>query len=514
MTLTASPATSVAVNQAAFADLATGVTESWITTTDHRKIGRLFVGASLLLGAAGAVLSGLVQHRLDAVVRGVATGDYLGGEPSAGFSFTRVLAGSGMGLLFLAVIPLFIGLATIAVPSHVGSSRMAFPRLQALAFWGYFFAADLMIASFVIGDGPPQINLFDTSMASIGEEANRATDMLMGSLMVITVVALLSAINVVATVLTQRQAGLDIEDVRPFTWAAFVTSAFSIVTLPVFFAGLFLTYIDGHFGSSLLTSTGGDTVWAHMVSVVSRPDAALMLLPALGVCSEIVSRIAGRPLIGGVASKFLMAAFGALSLLAWAANADALGAVVQPTSRWFQGLVLIPAALLVLIWLGTLSKGVKPDPSLLFVVGVILVVVLAAANVIVAAAKGIGPDQAGVWQLGQVRALLISVPLIGLLGGVVELAPIAFGRKLAQPLTGLAALAALGGGALSLLAVAGLSYQDNFDKPAGFLSIVGLVGGMMLAGAVAITLLNVIGASAGKGQSVDAHGNAAQGELA
>jgi heme/copper-type cytochrome/quinol oxidase subunit 1 len=397
---------------------------------------------------------------------------------------------------------------------------MAFPRLQALAFWGYFFAADLMIASFVVGDGPPEVDLFATNVGtqivqSIGSEAKRGTDMLMGSLMVITVVALLSAINVVATVLTQRQAGLDMEDVRPFTWAAFVTSAFSIVTLPVFFAGLFLTYIDGHFGSSLLTSPGGDTVWTHMVSVVCRPDAALMLLPVLGVCSEIVSRIAGRPLIGGVASKFLMAAFGALSLLAWAANADALDSVIQPTSHWFHGLVLIPAALLALIWLGTLSKGVKPDPSLLFVVGAIVVIVLAAANVIVAAAKGVSAEHAGVWQLGQVRTLLISVPLIGLLGGVVELAPIAFGRKLAQPLTGLAALAALGGGALSLLAVAGLSYQDNFDKPAGFLSIVGLVGGMLLAGAVAITLLNVIGASAGKGQLVDAHGNAAaQGELA
>jgi hypothetical protein len=107
MTLTASPATSVAVNQAAFADLATGVTESWITTTDHRKIGRLFVGASLLLGVVGAALNGLVQHRLDGFLRGV-TGDYLGTEPSAGFSFLRVLAGSGTGLIFLVVIPLFI----------------------------------------------------------------------------------------------------------------------------------------------------------------------------------------------------------------------------------------------------------------------------------------------------------------------------------------------------------------------------------------------------------------------
>lgn len=494
MTLTASPITSAAVDRAAFADLADRPEENLLTTTDHRTVGSLIIGAALLLGTLGSALGAFVSHRVDAVVGDrLPRSGWLGGSPNGGFSFARLFLAHGVGMVFLVVVPLFLGLATIAVPAQIGSARMAFPRLQAFVLWGYISAAALYIAAFSIGDGPPGIDFFGGSPATAANPANRATELQIAALMLVGVVIVLASVNIVATVLTYRRPGLDMAGLRPFAWSSFVTAGLSLITVPVFLAGMLLLAIDQHFGGGLFNGAAGQWIWVHGIWILTRPDAFLLLLPALGIATDIVASRAKQGLLGGPAGLHLLTGFGVLSLLAWTGGADRITSVLVPTASIQTGLIAVPVALLVLLWLGSLAKGAKPDLRLLFVAGFLLLLALCAVNVLVAAVRGVDQEQAKtVWVVAQSRALLIGAPLIVLVGGVLHFAPAGLGRSLMPAPAALGGLAVIGGTLIGSVALAGLSYQSSFDRANNALSIIGLIGGLVAAGGLALVLLNAL----------------------
>lgn len=508
MSITVSPATTAAVEQTAFADDALGAVESWLATTDHRRLGRVHLAATLLVGAVSAALFGLVAQRVDAAVRGaLGTGSWLGEDALKAFSFDRIFKASQMGLIVLVVAPMFIALASIVVPRQIGANRLAFPRLYSFVVWSYLMGAGLFVASFCVADGPPAINILDSSTGNLvtGQQANKATDLLLASLMLVAVSTLLGAINLFTTVLTHRRAGLSLDLVRPFTWATFVTSALTVLTTPVYLAGLFLLYIDQHFGGTFGTTEGSDVVWSHMIRFTTRPEMFLVVIPVLGIAGEIIVSRTGRALVGGPVAAYLVAVAGACSLFAWLGGSTAANTFVQPTSRWFTSLIVIPVGLLALVWLGSLAGGLKPDVALLGAVGVPLLLVLGAVNVLIAGTRGLDANQGTFWQIGQVALLAIGIPVLAGVGGIAELSPIAFGRSLAKPVAGLAILAALGGAALTIVGFAGLANRNDLAKSAPALSIIVLLGGLMLAGALALTLLGLLGSSRSNGSSADAH---------
>jgi cytochrome c oxidase subunit I len=514
MTLTASPGSSMTVDQAAFGDLANAhsTPETWFTTTDHRTIGGLMAGISLVVGLVGTVLASLVSLKLDDAVQGkLSESGLLSGSADGAFSFSRIFSAQRHGLLIMVAGPLFLALATLAVPRMIGSTRLAFPRLGAFSLWAYEAAMALFIASIVVGDGPSTLSLVGPTPSS--EPMNHATGLALGAFAVVAVVMTLGAVNIVTTVLTQRAPGLRLGNVAPYVWASFVTAGITLISAPVFAAGLLITFIDRHFNSTLYAADGFSRVYTHTLWFFGRPDALLLILPALGIASQIVANTAGKSLLGGPVDKILLSFFGVLTLGAWAGGDSLLTAVVQPTPTWLTGLIVIPAGLLILLWLGTLATKIKPTPGLLFVIALIVMLGLAGINVLVAAVRGVtDANLQAVWSINQTSLMLTAVPLVLALGGLVEFAPIIWGRKTLQPLVGLAALAGLGGGVLAALGHAGIAYKSNVSDSGSAAAIVSFVGGLLLAAAVALTLLNLLGSIVGgKGEAVEA--SISSGEL-
>ena len=502
MTLTASPGSSMTVDQAAFGDLANvhSTPETWFTTTDHRTIGGLMAGISLVVGLVGTVLASLVSLKLDDAVQGkLSESGLLSGSVDGALSFSRIFSAQRHGLLIMVAGPLFLALATLAVPRMIGSTRLAFPRLGAFSLWAYEAAMALFIASIFVGDGPSTLSLVGPTPSS--GPANHATGLALG------------AVNIVTTVLTQRAPGLRLGNVAPYVWASFVTAGITLISAPVFAAGLLITFIDRHFNSTLYAADGFSRVYTHTLWFFGRPDALLLILPALGIASQIVANTAGKSLVGGPVDKILLSFFGVLTLGAWAGGDSLLTAVVQPTPTWLTGLIVIPAGLLVLVWLGTLATKIKPTPGLLFVIALIVMLGLAGINVLVAAVRGVtDANLQSVWSINQTSLMLTAVPLVLALGGLVEFAPIIWGRKTLQPLVGLAALAGLGGGVLAALGHAGIAYKSNVSDSGSAAAIVSFVGGLLLAAAVALTLANLLGSIvAGRGEAVEA--SVSSGEL-
>lgn len=499
MTLTASPTSAAAEN--ALAGVA--APDTWFTTTDHRRIGRLHAGAALLVGTVGTVLAAFVDAKVGDAARGaLPTGAWMGGDDSRVFAWGRLFRALGAGLPLFVVAPLLLALAVIALPSQLGTSRLAFPRMAALSLWSYVVGVALLVSTVLVSGATP-LDILDGNALQAGKPAGDATDLMIGALIVVSLSLLVGAVNVVATVLTQRKAGLRVDEVAPFAWASFVTAAVTLIATPVGIAGYALLYLDQHFGSTLFNADGAARIWIHEVWLLGRPEAFLLVLPALGLGSQLVANRAGKPLLGGPAGHHLLTAFGVLSLGAWAGGDYLATAVIQPTSRPLTALAAIPVLLLVLLWVGTLATGAKPDAGLLFVVGFVALVGLAAANVLVAAAKGVtDPTATSVWQLAQVRTLLVGAPMILALGGIAELAEEGWGHRLSTALTALTGLAALGGGVLSALGLGVLAYSDGLGSESqGFLSLLSLLGGLLTAGALALTILNLLGTVVRRGEA-------------
>lgn len=501
MTLTASPTTHDAVDQAAFADIADASRENWFTTADHRSIARLHLSA-ILLALTGTLVVGLLVG-LEYADAGKSV---FKADVDRFFNFERFLGAYSVFLPALVLGPLWVALGTLVVPRQLGSARLAFPRVQSLVLWTYVVGAGFLVASFIVRDGPPQAYWY--LQGGLPESAlnpgKGATDLLVASLMLLTVSALLAAANFIATVVTQRRPGTRIESLRPFTLATLVTSGLVVLTAPVTLAGLLFTYIDLHFGGGSFASGGGSEIASHTLWLLGRPEVFLFTLPALGAVGDIVSSRARARLLGGPAHAYLLVLFGALTLTAYIGREYGFATVTAPFTRWWTCLVLIPMALLGLVWLGTLAlNGVKPSATLIFVLGFLALPVLGGVMAIAAAATEISNDSA--WRQGFLLSAVFGVPLVAGLGAVCEWASAAWGRKLNQGLVALAGLSVVGGLALAGIGpyLAGLDGapfgpgdSDQWDA-AHLFGVLGMAGVLAGVGLIVINLLLSVAARNG-----------------
>ena len=491
MTLTASPNATTAVDEAAFAGIADASRDNWFTTTDHRCLARLMFAFVFIFLLAGLVVGVLVRGEL------IDAGQTLFKDGDRWFTLPRAFSAHVTLMVGLVVAPIWIALGTLVVPRQVGSARLAFPRLQAFVLWGYVVGGAALITSYVVGDGPPLVNMAGGPLDFAGS-GNKATDLLLASLMLLAVVSIAAAVNFVATVITQRRPGLRIDQVRPFTFAMFVTSGITLIATPVHLAGLFLVYLDTHFRSTLFTATGSERVWTHMVWFFGRPEAMLMVLPALGVIGDLVINRTGRALLGGPVAHYLATLFGAATLLVWSADERLATTALLPTGHWTAVALLIPAGLLGLLWLGSLAAGKPtPDASLLFVLGFLLLFGLGLVNIVIAIITKV--DGGSAWIVGNSHVLIFGAPLLAAVAAVHEWAPVAWGRRLTQGLTGLCALAVIGGVAVQGLANYILGYRDApalevelSDTSWKSLHILSGIGGVLLLAGALLLVLNVI----------------------
>jgi cytochrome c oxidase subunit 1 len=398
--------------------------ETWLTTSDHKRLGRLYIVAATafaLLGVAVGLAMEVSRAR--------------SGSPFAGDVYERLFNLHTTTSVLLFLIPLWIGLATYVVPLQIGARRLAFPRVQALALWTYVGAGLLLLGSFAVGR-PIGAGVFSSSpLPATGPAgAGGATDLWAASLIALALASILAAGNLFVTILKLRAEGLTLPRLPGFSWSVLATSAAVVISTPMFVAGMVLVYIDQHFGSHLFTvvrgaQVNGDIVWEHLVWFYGRPEGYLLFVPALGAATDIVVTHSRRRLFMPPVVKGAIFAFAVLSFGILAAPHSALSAVLLPTPTIVSALVVLPAGLCALLWLAT----VRPDDlhmhvSLLYVVGFVLLCVFGGVNAVVAALKNLHGGSA--WTTGQIHAVLVGAPTLALFGAVYHWSPKLWGRHL------------------------------------------------------------------------------------
>ena len=446
---------------------------AWLLTGDHKKVGRLFIGASLIYAIAGLVIAALLGiERIDS------SGTQILKLNAVGQLFSLY----ALGMAFLFTIPLFLGIAICVVPLQVGARTLAFPRAAAASFWGWLVASAVLIASYIMNGGP-------------GGGDAKGVDLFLLSFAALSIALLLAAVCVGATVLALRAPGMTIDQTPLGAWGFMVGALMLLFTLPVLVAWLVLMWVDHRYGR--IAFGGNFGISPRIAWTVAQPQIYIYALPAIAVLAEVAPIFARRrpdPPQGTIMA-------GALTLM----GVLGFGAYVQPvlypqvTDRVFYKVMVIgsvvPVLIVLLISLRVLGKE-RPRVRAPLVFALAATLAVLAGTVAGALSTFSSLELNGTtWQQGQYELVVIGAGLLGGFGALVLWGPKIWGRLISE-------LAASALGVLMflclLLMAGGNLAAGVLDQPAGETNYVGRSGTgffnvCVAAGAIALVILAIAG---------------------
>nr|WP_263313687.1 cytochrome c oxidase subunit I [Mammaliicoccus sp. Marseille-Q6498] len=321
----------------------------FLTTVDHKKIAILYLIAGGLFFAVGGIEAMLIRIQL-----AVPENDFV----SAGL-FNEIITMHGTTMIFLAAMPLLFGYMNAVVPLQIGARDVAFPFLNALGFWLFFFGGIFLNLSWILGGAP---NAGWTSYASLSlESAGHGINFYALGLQISGAGTLIAGINFVATIVNMRAPGMTYMRMPLMTWTTFVASTLIVFAFPPLTIGLFLLIFDRMFGTSFfVASQGGNTIiWEHLFWIFGHPEVYILVLPAFGIFSEIIPVFARKRLFGYSAMVFATVLIGFLGFMVWAHHmfTVGLGPVANAIFAVATMAIAVPTGVKIFNWLLTVWGG-------------------------------------------------------------------------------------------------------------------------------------------------------------
>jgi cytochrome c oxidase subunit 1 len=361
----------------------------WLTTTRHEEIGTLYLALAVIAGIVGGALSGWMRLEL--------------AEPGMAFvvngqEWNAAVTVHGLIMIFFMVMPALIGgFGNWFVPTLIGAREMAFPRLNNIAFWIMPFAFALLVASFFVGEGPGTGWSLYPPLSAARAQPGPAVDMAILSLHLAGISSILGAINFITTIFNLRAPGMTLHRMPLYVWSILIASFLLVLAIPVLAGALAMLLSDRNFGSAFFEpSGGGDPVlFMHLFWFFGHPEVYIMVLPAFGVISQVVSTFARKPIFGYLGMVYAMVAIGFIGFVVWAHHMFNVGLGLGERAYFTLAsmIIAVPTGIKIFSWLATMWGGSLrfPVPMLwatgfifLFSIGGITGVALANAGVDVA----------------------------------------------------------------------------------------------------------------------------------
>ncbi|HJT64196.1 MAG TPA: cytochrome c oxidase subunit I [Candidatus Limnocylindria bacterium] len=321
----------------------------WLTTVDHKKIGVLYIVNSFIFFFFAGLLALVIRSEL--AVPGLQFVD----ESTFNQSFTM----HGTLMIFLFIVPIFSGFGNYIVPLMLGAPDMAFPRINALSFWMLPLGGGLIVSGYLVGGaaagGWTGYNPLTQENFSPGD----GTDLWIMGLAVVGTASILGSVNFLTTIFKMRAPGMTLFRMPIFVWTVLVTQSLILLATPVITAALIALFIDRNYGGSFFDpSVGGDPVlWQHLFWFFGHPEVYIVILPALGVVSEVLPTFSRKPLFGYRAFVWATIGIGLLSFSVWAHHMFTTGVVFLPFFTFMTALIAIPTGVKMFNWLATLWRG-------------------------------------------------------------------------------------------------------------------------------------------------------------
>jgi cytochrome c oxidase subunit I len=351
------------------ADWRRGRFASWVTTVDHKRIGLLYIGTSLIFFAAGGILALLMRAQLAQANEHFVTRN----------TYNELFTIHGTTMIFLFIVPFWAGLANYLVPLMIGARDMAFPRLNALSYWLFLFGGITMFMSFFASGGAAKAGWY--SYPPLSEKffsPGSGQDLWILSLHLVAISSLVGAINFICTIHNMRAAGMSWMRIPLFVWAIEIYSVLLIAVLPVIGVGLTFLLLDRQVGTHFfLPEQGGNAVlYQHLFWFFGHPEVYIIILPAMGVISEVLPVFSRKPIFGYKAIAFSTVAIGFYSMLVWAHHMFSVGMpnFLNVFFMLSSMVIAVPTGVKIFNWLATTWRGnLIFDTAMLWALGFIAV---------------------------------------------------------------------------------------------------------------------------------------------
>ncbi|CAN5909491.1 cytochrome c oxidase subunit I [soil metagenome] len=356
---------------------------AFLTTTDHKRIGIAYMATAFAFYLVGGALAMVIRAQL------AEPGNQIVGEGR----YNEVFTMHGSIMLFLFLGPFAFGLANYFVPLQIGAKDMAFPRLNALSYWFFLFGGLTMLTGFLTADGAADFGWTGyTPLSSIIRSPSAGADLWLFAIVLTGLSGVLTAVNIVATVISMRAPGMTMFRTPIFTWNMLVVSLLVLIAFPVLTAAGAMLFADRHLGGHIFDAANGGVpvLWQHLFWFFGHPEVYIVVLPYFGVITEILPVFSRRPVFGYAGLVFATIAIGALSVGVWAHHMFATGAVLLPFFTGFSMLIAVPTGVKLFNWIGTLWGGkIVFNTSMLFAVGFIATFVMGGVTGVMLAAAPI-----------------------------------------------------------------------------------------------------------------------------
>ena len=359
----------------------------WIMTTDHKKLGIMYIVTAFFFFLVGGVDALLIRTQLAQPDGKVLSPDV----------YNQIFTMHAVTMIFLFIMPMLVGLGNYIVPLMIGARDMAFPRLNAFGYWVVLFGGLFLTSSFLFGAAPnagwfayaPLTELSGPGTTSCGNAVmctpGPNMDFWALGILMLGISSIAGSINFVVTILKLRAPGMTINRMPLFTWMTLITAFLLLFSLPSVTMASILLLLDRHLGTHFyVAGFGGDPLlWQHLFWSFGHPEVYILILPAFGIISEVLPVFARKPIFGYTFIAWSGVAIGFLSFTVWAHHMFAVGLplVAQAFFATSTTLIAIPTAVKIFNWIGTIYGGkISFKAPMLFALGFIAMFLIGGLN--------------------------------------------------------------------------------------------------------------------------------------
>ena len=401
---------------------------SWVITVDHKRIGILYGATALIFLLIGGIQALIIRTQLAVPNAEVVSAD----------TYNQLFTMHGTTMVFLVIMPLGAAFFNFMIPLQIGARDVAFPRLNAFSYWMFLFGGLLLSSSFLFGEAP-DAGWF--MYANITERAaGQRTEFWVLGLQVLGISSLAAAFNFAVTIINMRAPGMSLMRMPLFTWMSLVVMVLLILAFPIITVGVTQLMLDRIFGATFfVTAKGGDPIlWQHLFWLFGHPEVYILILPAMGIVSEVLPTFARKPLFGYSVVVYSGIVIGFMSFGVWGHHMFTVGLGPTANSAFAVAtmLIAVPTGIKIFNWIGTLWGGaIDFKTPLLFALGFISMFIIGGlSGVMHSAAPSDFQQQDTYFVVAHFHYVLFGGSLFGIFAGIYYWWPKMTGRLLHEGL--------------------------------------------------------------------------------
>ena len=387
---------------------------SWITTVDHKRIGKLYMFSSLAAFALGGLEALMIRMQLR----------FPNNEFIAAQTYNEMFTMHATTMVFLAIMPMSAAFFNYLIPLQIGARDVAFPRLNALSYWVFAFGAVFINASFFFGAFPDGGWFGYANLTSAKYSPGMSIDFWCIGLLILGTASMMAGFNFITTILNLRAPGMTLFRMPIFTWMSFVVQFLVVMSFPMITVGLILLLMDRNYGTNFYhPANGGDPLlWQHLFWLFGHPEVYILILPAMGLVSEVLPTFARKPLFGAPFVIFSGIMIGFVGFGVWSHHmfTVGLGPVADAAFSTTTMLIAVPTAVKIFNWIATLWGGklTFPTPNL-FAIGFVFLFTIGGLSGVMHASPPIDlQQQDSYFIVAHFHYVLVGGAFMGLLSGL------------------------------------------------------------------------------------------------